>query len=206
MQRHLESLQQWIDDTVLSLHTAIDIDQLLGLEKAPEGGVKKVDAAQVLDVGTGKKPVILTGNATGGVDESQTATTVQGRVLDARPLRQMRMSGREMAFLPADEAEYGAPRVKRVICGVCHRNNQVPVRTCLMECGACGTRNHAGDELAVRVQCYACGLANLADAEAGSITCARCGVAMDLPGDEAEHSPPPEDATTLSAAPEVAAL
>merc|ERR1719433_2547413 len=111
---------------------------------------------------------------TGGVAESDLdGSVVKGVVVQMLPQPQIVMSGRSISFLKPLEPELASS--KRVICGICHKNNEVPLRTCLLDCGACGGRNSAGNDTALRVACFNCFAPNLADPDAAHIKCGKCG-------------------------------
>jgi len=179
----LDSLQMTVQQASISFNESLD--QLLGLNDVDENMNSKT---AVKDVGTGVKPSQGgdgVGAVAGGIDAANLESLVKGKSLETRSKPIMRLAGRQLHLGEPDETLYGSS-TKRVICAVCKRNNQVPARTTLMECGHCGARNHAGEELAIKVQCYKCKASNLADPDSKTIKCASCSEIMDVPDEKHE--------------------
>jgi len=178
----LGSLQMTLLQASMSFNESLD--DLLGIKDVNEHKLKD----SVIDVGKGVKAMQRgdgagAGAVAGGIDAAVMDSLVKGKSLDTRSKPNLRLVGRQLHLGDPDETFHGCS-TKRVICGVCHVNNEVSARTSLMECGHCGARNHAGEELAVRVRCYKCNASNIADPGSKTIKCASCSEVMDVPDED----------------------
>jgi len=123
------------------------------------------------------------GSVATGVDETKLDGSVRrGVVVQLRPRPCLQLSGRRLVLQDEGSEDLDAEPQKRVICGLCFKSNSVPFRACVIDCGACGGRNLAGDETGVRVRCYSCGVSNLAEPGVGCVSCSGCKAVVAVPG------------------------
>jgi len=141
-----------------------------------------------VDLGEGKKHDggSLHAGVARGIDENVLDKSVRrGIVVQLRPRPCLQLSGRQLVFQDEAAQDLDAEPQKRVICGVCFKSNSVPARACIIDCGACGGRNLAGDETGVRVKCYSCGINNLAEPGVACISCSACKAVVAVPNQDA---------------------
>jgi len=178
----LGSLQMSVQQAGTSFNESLD--EFFGLKDADE----HTNLETVTDVGTGVKATQFGDGVdaiVGGINAIHLESLVTGKSLQTRSKPCMRLVGRQLQLGEPDETFHGST-MKRVICGVCHKNNQVPAQTFLMECGHCGARNQADGEKAIKVQCYKCKASNIADPDSKTIKCASCSEIMDVPDEDDE--------------------
>ncbi|CAK0873452.1 unnamed protein product [Prorocentrum cordatum] len=186
----LSSLQKVADSADKASKALFDELFGCGADSAVRGQeeLKVGPCEDFVDVGEGKRHqgrLPQPGSVAKGIDETMLDSSVRrGIVVQLRPRPCLYLAGRELVLQSDDSEDLDAEPQKRVICGICYKSNCVPARACVIDCGACGGRNLAGDDTGVRVRCYNCGVSNLAEPGAGCISCSACKAVVAVPSDE----------------------